>query len=297
MSQHKTRGFTLVELLVVIAIIGILIGLLLPAVNMAVEAARQNTCKNNMRQMALGCIMMDTKKERFPGYTNKMQVGSNYVRTSWCVEVMPYLERQDIYDAWLGGTQSIPYVDLFVCPTDPPDNNSGPANSYVGNAGYQGLAGEAIANGVMHNYFPDKTQPNLRGPFITGTQFKDGLTNTILISENVQASTWNAVDPNQNQTQAADKQATVFVWHSTESIDRKINGNVRTATLNNDTARPSSFHSGLAITSFADGHVQPLKQDIAYHVYVQLMTPRHVDVKVTGAAYVPGYVLSEADYK
>ncbi len=69
-SAFKKRGFTLVELLVVIAIIGILVGLLLPAVQAAREAARRMQCTNNLKQLALACLNIESTTKSFPpGYT------------------------------------------------------------------------------------------------------------------------------------------------------------------------------------------------------------------------------------
>ncbi len=65
-KHRRSRAFTLVELLVVIAIIGILVLLLLPAVNAAREAARNTQCKNNIRQLALAVVSYEGAHRRFP---------------------------------------------------------------------------------------------------------------------------------------------------------------------------------------------------------------------------------------
>ncbi len=101
----RTRAFTLVELLVVIAIIGILIALLLPAVQAAREAARRSQCANNMKQLGLAIHnYADTNQENFPwnGYRGPggdPPAGWMSYSYSWIVAALPYLEQQPLYDS------------------------------------------------------------------------------------------------------------------------------------------------------------------------------------------------------
>ncbi len=93
--SKKTRGFTLVELLVVIAIIGILVALLLPAIQSAREAARRTQCSNNMKQISLGLNNYhDTYRTFPPGAWNEANRGN---RLAWTVFILPFIEQQTVY--------------------------------------------------------------------------------------------------------------------------------------------------------------------------------------------------------
>ena len=115
-KQHR-NGFTLVELLVVIAIIGILIGMLLPAVQQVREAARRTTCANNLRQQALANLNYESAHMNFPpGLNVPIDQGSGSFSTglagainlqtepihdrfgSWMVWTLPFQEQNNLYD-------------------------------------------------------------------------------------------------------------------------------------------------------------------------------------------------------
>ena len=103
-SHAATKGFTLVELLVVIAIIGVLVALLLPAVQAAREAARRSACTNNLRQLALGVVNHVDARGHFPtqhGWSRPSQddvpPGSKTSGVSWILNLLPYIEQSSLH--------------------------------------------------------------------------------------------------------------------------------------------------------------------------------------------------------
>jgi prepilin-type N-terminal cleavage/methylation domain-containing protein/prepilin-type processing-associated H-X9-DG protein len=93
------RGFTLVELLVVIAIIGILVALLLPAIQAAREAARRTQCNNNLKNIGLGLQNYHDTYKTFPmGVMRSTSGGQNRLGPSWQYGVLPFMEQRNIYD-------------------------------------------------------------------------------------------------------------------------------------------------------------------------------------------------------
>lgn len=103
---RMSRGFTLVELLVVIAIIGILIALLLPAVQAAREAARRSQCSNNMKQLGLGLHLFHDVHKVFP-IGQPDDDNNNY---AWGSYILPFIEQKAIFDQLVAGGAAIVYI-------------------------------------------------------------------------------------------------------------------------------------------------------------------------------------------
>ncbi|MBN1908515.1 MAG: DUF1559 domain-containing protein [Pirellulales bacterium] len=130
LERKRAAGFTLVELLVVIAIIGVLVALLLPAVQAVREAARAATCKNHLKQLALGVLAHHEARGHCPvgrfGIQGSPRGGPEVPSWGWIAEVLPYVEQKTLYrQGRLPETTHLQSgivaesISLVLCPSDP----------------------------------------------------------------------------------------------------------------------------------------------------------------------------------
>ena len=187
-------GFTLIELLVVIAIIGVLVGLLLPAVQQAREAARRSTCQNNLKQLSLAIHnYADANKALPPGWVHETSSSggtSNYVANpSWGYFILPYTEENALADSIGVGVTSTNFADRIQsntngartainaaelathhCPSDPEDRRNISGQLYL-----RGNTGAQCKNQVRSSYVGNNGFTSLQS--VTGSSFKGALGN------------------------------------------------------------------------------------------------------------------------
>jgi prepilin-type N-terminal cleavage/methylation domain-containing protein/prepilin-type processing-associated H-X9-DG protein len=215
-DRRHLSGFTLVELLVVIAIIGVLVALLLPAIQAARESARRTQCTNNLRQLALGNINYESTNKKLP-YARKNDQWDAY---TWTQLILPFIEQQQVYDLywdindtreWRPAGSNDPRkrqareskIPAFYCPSDgPPKGNElfSPTwgfwrGNYRGSTGSTDMYGSALDQLTVpgpgcfevipgQRLFP--TRPNQPETlFVTFAQISDGTSTTLMLSEGI----------------------------------------------------------------------------------------------------------------
>ena len=257
--KSQRFAFTLVELLVVIAIIGVLIGMLLPAVQNVREAARRISCANRMNQHILGMHNFESANEMFPAaYEGPL----DFPGWSWATFILPFAEQQNLQDLAditnnLFGAGSIKAcvtteysqtrLDLFRCPSDlGPDLNPIRLNHAMSN--YRAVAGPQGAGA----FFPDFDHGGIlfQNSQIKFRDIRDGTAQTVVIGEclfdensNKRAAIWPGMTGRRgNSIWISD----VMWWVDADS-----------ATVNGPAPQAfSSQHPGGANFSFADGSVR-----------------------------------------
>lgn len=206
MKTSKRNAFTLIELLVVIAIIGVLVGLTLPAVQQAREAARRMACSNNTKQLCLSVHNYIDAHKHFPAG------GLHKTELCWLVDILPFIEKQTLHDEFSfadsrytdeGKNENASNrVDMFLCPSQPEvlgnlnnnkellANGQQPYTSH-----YNAIMGPRGTNLITSQAYPyDSVGLPKHGGFAkSGCMFKDskvrvaeitdGLTQTSIIGE------------------------------------------------------------------------------------------------------------------
>lgn len=188
--RTKRGAFTLVELLVVIAIIGILVALLLPAVQAAREAARRVECQNNLKQIGLGFQNHHDIRKLLPTggrdyysartfYLNSPEV-VNKQDWGWLYQLLPYLEQQNLWDNTNDAIVQATPVKGYFCPTRrPPMVISGAraVNDFAGNAGIYTSTGYSWGDGNTGVIVRNTQSP------LSYADLRDGTSNTLVAGE------------------------------------------------------------------------------------------------------------------
>jgi prepilin-type N-terminal cleavage/methylation domain-containing protein/prepilin-type processing-associated H-X9-DG protein len=309
------RGFTLVELLVVIAIIGVLMGLLLPAVQSAREAGRRVTCTNNQYQIALAASRFNDTNGFMPGWRNAL-LWNNTTLTppsgtffpSWPVMILPFAERTDIFRSWQQGTAAVAYVSLFACPSTPAESMSNPILAYAGNCG---TANSVKANGVMvDNVSPGTSASRIDLDEISAA---DGTAMTLVISEKcisgaagLNQNYWDVRPAVSGAFSFGNPSATYtagsgvvpgFGMVGTAAVSKVINNTaLGSTTVAGQVNLPSSNHPGGVVVAFCDGHTGFIKDSVAQNVYGRLLTSNGMSSTASSAWHVAN-PLSEGDFQ
>jgi prepilin-type N-terminal cleavage/methylation domain-containing protein/prepilin-type processing-associated H-X9-DG protein len=294
------RAFTLVELLVVIAIIGVLVALLLPAVQAAREAARRMSCQNNLKQMGLALHNFESAKRHFPhgrwnvttGDTGKHAVPDRPVEDSndqcWTVIALPYAEEQSIADLykldkpWFGPNNRpvvISPLKIFQCPSVETGrfdisftSTDKPAAGDYGSINMVGSAVWNLHRPELGGNFPGDDTPRVVGVMtkrfdVAPCKMKnitDGTSKTILIAES--AGRPDRYDLGVKHIAPVESGTG---WADPDSGFTVSNANPINGS-NRDEAY--SFHTGGAHFCMADGSVHFIDESISRVVFLALVT-------------------------
>jgi prepilin-type N-terminal cleavage/methylation domain-containing protein len=297
----RRTAFTLVELLVVVAIIGVLVALLLPAVQAAREASRRTHCANNLRQLGVAAQLYHDAQQHFPGsWVN----GDENV--AWGLELLPHLEQAAFYQAWDHEAnwwegRNIPLVAtplaVFKCPTasSPATHEfSHPGKPPVyGTSDYKGCEGVNPNDPVVAHWKPLSFKEVqwrhgvVSRQFTAAKRITDGLSNTLLFVESVGGrEVYNATGvlnlPKEVYYLTGD------VWHGSIADGAWV-GRILSAanptkwnSLSQENYRcsvnctnayaygPYSHHSSLAQAVLCDGAVRTLHESIDDLIYCAL---------------------------
>jgi prepilin-type N-terminal cleavage/methylation domain-containing protein/prepilin-type processing-associated H-X9-DG protein len=308
LSRHRLRrGFTLVELLVVIAIIGVLVALLLPAVQAAREAARRSQCSNNLKQIGLALHNYHDSALLFP-MGNFVRISGSGVPPlrgdgwTWHSRILPFAEQGPLYDRIsnvigtdVGGTTSAPQLlagrdtrlGIFQCPSHPNPGSNNPSKNGYQLSTYNGVCGDTTFNDDQLDAATDIGYRG-NGMFFMNSRVGfaeviDGTSNTFHVAE-VQDDLKGS--PNSNRMPGSDREynfadgsdnnppTDISEYLVGMETDDPINANTRDSNghFNNDGEYAGSYHPGGAQFLLGDGSVRFVSQTINMTIYRALST-------------------------
>ncbi|WP_145085859.1 DUF1559 domain-containing protein [Anatilimnocola aggregata] len=302
MDRARARGFTLVELLVVIAIIGVLVALLLPAVQAAREAARRAQCSNNLKQLGLALANYeDSLKILPPGAFWAYDPLMNPIKGSAILHLLPYMEQQALFDKFdfklyriedqatpqtfqeLAGT----YLPSLRCPTDNSPKRYGTTalTNYGASRGPTRVeTNPASSCSHPYNTFATNTSSdqidNIPGPFsrmgvVRGVSMRlsditDGLSSTIFFGE-VRPACSTHFSAGWARSNSGNGYATTIIPINYDSCDRTGTRPACNRHNNwNTEVGFKSLHPGGAMFLFGDGSVRLLTDRIDHQNYQYL---------------------------
>ncbi|NLF71859.1 MAG: DUF1559 domain-containing protein [Candidatus Anammoximicrobium sp.] len=305
MKRIRSRnGFTLVELLVVIAIIGILVSLLLPAIQAAREAARRTECSNNLKQIGIALHNYHDTVHAFPmanvvrSVTSATPYGDGW---TWHARLLPYMEQGGLYDQikHVMGTDSGTYTSteqslagrdtvlkVFQCPTHP----RGPINTGVGKYGYQistynGVCGTTTFNDDQLDQGTDVGYKG-NGMFYMNSDVRiedvtDGTSNTLMVAEVQDDFEDGTKLPGSDRkycfAKDSDNNPPTDITEYLVGMESNdpINAKTKDASgYTNNGEYAGSFHPGGAQFLLVDGSVRFIQESILMTTYQALATRR-----------------------
>lgn len=261
-----SRGFSLVELLVVITIIGMLVGLLMPALIAARGRARIVQCTNNQKELGLAMIQYEGVKQKLPGYANQIANGTVYTKVSWVPVLFPYLGRMDLWDGaandgWRYGSVKVASNDSVkkrlaqvVCPNGSPGATS---NSFDTPLSYVVNVGLALSEiGVFRNLYTGIATPatntvNLSGIKSPARRPMISERNYVIGSTTDASRSWSEYATAASTTEVtATKLGFFWPWLASPGT--------ATMPLNSSSDILPIIHQGVVIVMFCDGHTEQL---------------------------------------
>ena len=293
MTGEKSTGFTLVELLVVIAIIGVLVALLLPAVQAAREAARRLQCTSNLKQIALAIHNYENAFQAYPPAGVAWST-ANYPNHSIVAFLLPYVEQQSVRDlykmnvAWNHANNKAAIdveLPLMRCPTAPRSTKYGAdyypcTDFYDDGPAMKACLAANIRPGNWEGMLIPQTKTQYKAT-ITPADVRDGLSNTFLYFEN--SGRPYAYDERKKPVYAngAHKQYVYDTgrWADAEGYFNVHDycGKLQMINCGNE-SEIFSFHSGGCFFAMGDGSVRFESESIAPEVFVALFTRSGGDV-------------------